>query len=171
MSHHLVNEGPHTFGCTCNDGKHSIEPHPIQRGEEMGTKGAVCACPGECEALCMVEPQTVCRVVRDHAARQQPEPDAAVRAIVIQFVGTAEYNANIGTSSRFIQAADIARAAFAAGRALGRDEGARDERETLRKKLNDDSMQRRVDGWSQLADELWKQADAIARRGQAGGGT
>lgn len=84
----------------------------------------------------------------------KPDPDAAVRA---PFTGLASSNPY--------------QDGYDTGFTAGRDEGARDEREALRKKLNDDSMQRRVDGWSQLADELWKQADAIARRGQAGGGT
>lgn len=122
---------------------HFVEP--IQRGEEMGTTGAICACPGDCEALCMVEPKTVCRVVRDHAVRQQPDPDAAVRAIFSrhqyrQGPWDADKCAEDGEESGTLCLAPRSahtfepqtrreREAFAAGR----DEGAREEREEIRR--------------------------------------
>lgn len=165
-----------------------IEDEPLQRGEEMGTTGGngpaphafvlatvtvpvgylLCAFPG-C-GLRSVAPIHL-------PVGAQPDPDAAVRAIFSrhqyrQGPWDADKCAEDGEESGTLCLAPRAahtfepqtpreREAFAAGRALGRDEGAREEREAIRKLVADFDEDVDFDG-QELLDDINIE---IARRG------
>lgn len=182
---------PQPDGQTCAG---RLSAPPIQRGEEMGTRQAEGVSAAPAGRFTPTEPKSQwCRncglfIARHreqigHAAlcpvAVQPDPDAAVRARLPHDFDADRFSVCwCGQYSYHPIHGKTAREAFAAGRAVGRDEGTRGEREACEKLARDRAKKHNLDahdrrkvslprfGYAQ--DEANAIAHAIASRGKGG---